>query len=151
MSKSSVYLYLEKGYLSVSDVEFPRVVKFRPRRKKPSGYIPKTFKINRTYADFLSCTAENEISSWVEMDTVVGRIGGKTILTIYFTFCNFMAGFRMTTSITMVKCYLSPIKSARNMECQKQQIANEIRVKDTVHNFMIFSCSSENSEPGRSM
>jgi IS30 family transposase len=35
---------------------------------------------------------ENGISSWVETDTVIGRIGGKVILTLDFTFCNFMAG-----------------------------------------------------------
>ena len=27
-----------------------------------------------------------------EMDTVIGRIGGKVILTLDFTFCNFMIG-----------------------------------------------------------
>jgi hypothetical protein len=28
----------------------------------------------------------------VEMDTVIGRIGGKVIMTFDFTFCNFMFG-----------------------------------------------------------
>ena len=44
------------------------------------------------YDDFLSYTQENNITSWVEMDTVIGRIGGKTILTMDFTICNFMIG-----------------------------------------------------------
>ena len=92
MSKSAVYRNLHKGYLSVSAIEFPRVVKFRPRRSKPAEYIPKAAKVGRTYADFLALTEENEISSWVEMDTVIGRVGGKVILTLHFTFCNFMTG-----------------------------------------------------------
>lgn len=32
------------------------------------------------------------IMDWVEMDTVIGKIGGKTIVTFDFTFCNFMFG-----------------------------------------------------------
>lgn len=92
MSKSAVYRNLQRGYLSVSAIEFPRVVKFRPRRQKSMEYVPKTAKIGRTYADFLAFTEKNGITSWVEMDTVIGRIGGKVILTLNFTFCNFMAG-----------------------------------------------------------
>ena len=92
VSKSTVYRHLHRGYLSVSAVDFPRVVKFKPRRmKRPEG-IPKEAKRGRTYADFLGFVEENGRSSWVEMDTVIGRIGGKVVLTLDFTFCNFMAG-----------------------------------------------------------
>ena len=86
MSKSAVYRNLHKGYLSVSKLEFPRVVKFKPRRKKPAEYIPKSVKVGRTYTDFLAFIEENGISSWVEMDTVIGRIGGQVIMTFDFTF-----------------------------------------------------------------
>ncbi len=92
MSKSAVYRNLHSGYLSVSAIEFPRVVKFKPRRSKPAEYVPKALKIGRTYEDFCVHKEKNEISSWVEMDTVIGRIGGKVILTLHFTACNFMAG-----------------------------------------------------------
>ena len=91
-SKSSVYRHLQKGYLSVSAIDFPRVVKFKPRRQNPVEYVPKNTRIGRTYADFLRYTEGNEISSWVEMDTVIGRVGGKAVLTLNFTLCNFMAG-----------------------------------------------------------
>lgn len=92
MSKSAVYRNLQKGYLSVSAIEFPRVVKFKPRKQKSMEYVPKAAKISRTHADFLVFTEKNGITSWVEMDTVIGRIGGKVILTLDFTLCNFMAG-----------------------------------------------------------
>lgn len=91
VSKSTVYRHLHRGYLSVNAMDFPRVVKFKPRRQRKEGYVPRAAKIGRTYDDFLSYTKENNISSWVEMDTVIGRIGGKVILTLDFTFCNFMA------------------------------------------------------------
>jgi len=90
VSKSTVYRHLKQGYLSVSAVEFPRVVKFKSRRARPAAYVPKALKVGRTYDDFLTHIDENEITSWVEMDTVIGRVGGKVILTFDFTFCNFM-------------------------------------------------------------
>lgn len=93
VSKSTVYRHLKRGYLSVSPMDFPRVVKFRPRLQRREPYVPKAVKMGRTYADFLHFTEQEEISAWVEMDTVIGRIGGKVILTLHFTFCNFMAGF----------------------------------------------------------
>ena len=92
VSKSTVYRHLQKGYLSVSSVDFPRIVKFKARKTRPSEYVPKSLKVGRTYDDFLSYVDENEITSWVEMDTLIGRIGGKAIMTFDFTFCNFMFG-----------------------------------------------------------
>jgi len=92
VSKSTVYRNLHKGYLSVCPVDFPRVVKFKPRRAKHPELIPKAIKQGRTYEDFLTFIQQNELSGWVEMDTVVGTVGGKVILTLNFTFCNFMVG-----------------------------------------------------------
>lgn len=92
ISKSTVYRHLHRGYLSVKALDFPRVVKFKIRRQQKDSYIPKAAKIGRTYNDFMFFIEENNISNWVEMDTVIGRIGGKVILTFDFTFCNFMIG-----------------------------------------------------------
>jgi IS30 family transposase len=90
ISKSTVYRHLHRNYLSVAKLDFPRVVKFKARKKRQEEYIPRAAKVGRTYDDFLAYKQENDIDSWVEMDTVIGRVGGKTILTLDFTFCNFM-------------------------------------------------------------
>lgn len=111
VSKSTVYRHLKKGYLSISPIEFPRVVKFKSRRSRSTEYVPKALKVGRTYEDFLAHIDENEITSWVEMDTVIGRVGGKAILTFDFTFCNFMFGillenkssFEVAEKITALK------------------------------------------------
>jgi IS30 family transposase len=94
-STASVYRYLHKGYLSAGKMDFPRVVKFKPRQPRQREYIPKSAKLGRTYEDFLAHVAENSLNAWVEMDTVIGRVGGKVILTLDFTFCNFQAGLLM--------------------------------------------------------
>jgi len=96
MSKTSAYRHLHKGNLSIAAIDMPRVVKFKPRKTRSSPYVPKAAKIGRTYADFLVFIEEYDIRAWVEMDTVLGSIGGKVILTLHFTFCNFMAGILLS-------------------------------------------------------
>jgi IS30 family transposase len=89
-SKSSAYRHLHRGYLSVSKTDFPRVVKFKLRKQRRPDSVAKAIREGRTYADFRALIAEKNITSWVEMDTVIGRIGGKVIHTFDFTICNFM-------------------------------------------------------------
>ena len=72
VSTATVYRHLHKGYLSVSKIDFPRVVKFKQRKQPHTDYVPKAAKVGRTYDDFLAFIEENNISSWVEMDTVIG-------------------------------------------------------------------------------
>ena len=92
ISKSSAYRYLHKDYLSVQKLDFPRIVKFKARKQYRVAGIPKAAKVGRTYDDFKSFIEEYEIQHWVEMDTVIGRIGGKVIMTFNFTQSNFMFG-----------------------------------------------------------
>jgi transposase, IS30 family len=92
VSKSTVYRHLNRGYLSASKIDFPRVVKFKPRRKHHDQYIPKAARVGRTFDDFLAFIEENALTHWIEMDTVIGRIGGKVLMTFDFTLCNFMFG-----------------------------------------------------------
>lgn len=92
VSLPTVYRHLHRGWLSASRLDAPRILKFKQRKQKASEYIPKTMKIGRTYTDFSLYIEQHSITSWVEMDTVIGRIGGKVIQTLIFTMCNFMTG-----------------------------------------------------------
>ena len=91
-SKSSAYRHLNRGYLSASKLDFPRVVKFKARKQYRADSVPKAARVNRTYDDFRSFIEERNVNSWVEMDTVIGKQGGKVIMTFDFTVCNFMFG-----------------------------------------------------------
>ena len=92
ISMPSAYRYLHKDYLSIEKTDMPRVIKFKPRKQYKSPGVPKSAKTGRTFTDFLAYTDEHEIQHWVEMDTVIGRIGGKVIMTFHFTQMNFMFG-----------------------------------------------------------
>ena len=91
-SKSTAYRNLHRGYLSVNQLDFPRVVKFKARKQYRSDSVPKAVRVGRTYNDFLAFVEDNDIKFWVEMDTIIGRQGGKAIMTFDFTYCNFMFG-----------------------------------------------------------
>ena len=91
-SISSAYRHLHRGYLSISKIDMPRVVKFKARKHTSRDAVPKALREGRTYSDFLAFVDGQGIKSWVEMDTVIGRPGGKVIMTFDFTFCNFMFG-----------------------------------------------------------
>ena len=99
-SVSAIYNYRKKGYLSVNALDFPRVAKFKSRKVKFEQYVPKKLKIGRTYDDFKAFCAESGTTHWVEMDTVIGRIGGKAILTLHFTNSNFMVGLLLDSKST---------------------------------------------------
>ncbi|WP_173283229.1 helix-turn-helix domain-containing protein, partial [Streptococcus sp. 1449] len=47
-------------------------------------------KEGRSYEDFLNYLALKHLNSWLEMDTVLGRMGGKVLLTFNLSFCNFI-------------------------------------------------------------
>jgi IS30 family transposase len=92
ISMSSAYRYLHKDYLSIDKLDMPRVPKFKARKQYRIAGVPKAAKIGRTYDDFRAYITEHEINHWVEMDTVIGRVGGKVIMTFNFTQMNFMFG-----------------------------------------------------------
>lgn len=92
VSKSSVYRHINKGYYTISNIDLPRAVKFKPRHSKASEFVPHWAKNDRTYNDFLEYIEDNNVTNFVEMDTVIGRVGGKVILTIHFNAFNFMVG-----------------------------------------------------------
>lgn len=90
ISLSSAYRYAKKGYFSYSLLDLPRVVKFKPRRQNKEPRIPPKIRQEHSYEKFQEFCDAEEVSSWVEMDTVIGRPGGKTLMTFIFTCCNFM-------------------------------------------------------------
>ena len=90
VSSSTVYRHIRKGYLSISPINLARAVKFKERRKSKLPSIPKEAKKGRSYEDFQNYLALNQLDFWLEMDTVMGRMGGKVLLTFNLSFCNFI-------------------------------------------------------------
>lgn len=93
ISESSLYRYQEKGILATKNIDLPMKVKVKKRKKRKDYKIDKTCRINRSYDDFQMFLYENPDTIVAEMDTVVGRKGGKTILTICFRGSNLLLAY----------------------------------------------------------
>lgn len=100
VSKSTVYRHIAKGYYSISPIDLPRAVKFKPRKQEPPDYVPKGVKIGRSYEDFLLFMEENPFAIYNEMDTVIGRPGSKVIMTFQFVNVDFMFGLLLDNKTT---------------------------------------------------
>lgn len=94
LHEKTVYRYVAGGLLAAKNGDLPRVCMLKPRARKPVEHkIDTQCRIGRTYADYLSFRAATPDASTVEMDTVVGRRGGKVLLTLQFVRAGFMLAF----------------------------------------------------------
>ena len=92
ISTATVYRHIQKRYYSITPMDLPRAVKFKPRNSKESDYVPKWAREGRTFNDFLAFVEDNSDIPLVQLDTVIGRAGGKVIMTIHFVNSDFMIG-----------------------------------------------------------
>ena len=91
ISEKTLYKYIDNGALSVNNIDLPRKVKYRARKRKQMGYkVDKSCLEGRRYDNYLEFLDDNKDISIVEMDTVEGRKGGKVLLTIHFIDTSFM-------------------------------------------------------------
>ena len=72
-----------------------RISQLQSRKSKKEEYVPKGVKVGRSYEDFLHFIEDNPNCCYSEMDTVIGRIGGKVIMTFQFVNVDFMFGILM--------------------------------------------------------
>ena len=89
-SQSSVYRYVHKGYCSFGLLDLPRAVKFKPRSRHASSYVPRIIRVGRSYQDFRDLLCRDPHLNVVEMDTIIGRPGGKVIMTFQAVQADFM-------------------------------------------------------------
>lgn len=80
----TLYRYVEDELLDCRNIDLPRKVSYKPRKKRYESKI-RPSKIGHLYTDYLNFLETNEISETVQMDTVEGLIDDeKCLLTIMF-------------------------------------------------------------------
>lgn len=92
-SEKTIYNYIDDCLLDVRNIDLPRKVRFRPRRKKAEFKVDKKCRIGRSYTEFEDFMEQNPDTPVVQMDTVVGAVGGKCLLTIHFVVSSLMLAF----------------------------------------------------------
>jgi len=94
INEKTVYRYIAGGLLRAKNGDMPRVCMLKPRSRKPVEHkIDTKCRLGRTYAEFQAFTAAAPDARVVEMDSVIGRVGGKVLLTLMFRDCGLMLAF----------------------------------------------------------
>ena len=97
VSEKTMYRYVNKGLVSVKRHNLPQAPYRRPRAKlKPrkTGTKDRECLKGRTYDDWKAFIGSHPGTETVEIDSVVGRIGGKCLLTVNINCCGMMLDFR---------------------------------------------------------
>lgn len=89
VSERTIYTYIDGGVFKLKNIDLPRKVRYRPRRKKIEHKIDKHCREGRTYEDYIEFMRGNPVPV-VQMDTVKGGISGKVLLTLHFGASGFM-------------------------------------------------------------
>ena len=92
-SEKTIYNYIDDCLLDVRNIDLPRKIRFCVRRKKPEFKVDKGCRLGRTYKDFEVFMEQNPDTAVVQMDSVIGTIGGKCLLTIHFVESSLMLAF----------------------------------------------------------
>ena len=88
-----MYNNVDAQLFDIRNIDLPRKVKYRPRYKQPEFKVDKGCRIGRNYADFQKLLESNPETTIVQMDSVIGRVGGKCLLPIQFVETSFMLAF----------------------------------------------------------
>jgi len=99
----TLYNYQDKGYFEIPNIDLPRKVRYKPRKKNENKEPRNTkHRKGRTYQDFIQYKKDffEEYEYDVEvvlMDTVEGikGEGESVLLTLLFTSSNFLMAFKM--------------------------------------------------------
>jgi IS30 family transposase len=97
-SEKTLYNYIDNGFFDARNIDLPRKVRYRPRRKKKEFKVDKGCYIGRSYLDYQEFMLKHPDYHAVQMDSVIGTIGGKVLLTVHFPDTSFMMAFLRTAN-----------------------------------------------------
>lgn len=94
-TKTTFYTYVNNGVISLTNLDLPRKVRYKKRKKKDDNNYKKDLSIliNRTYEEYiirLDEEKDKKLNIW-QLDTVIGlQTDKKCLLTFLFVETNFM-------------------------------------------------------------
>jgi IS30 family transposase len=93
ISERSLYRLIDSGLITAKNIDLPRKVRYRSRKKKTALKVDKKCRIGRTFDLFLKYMDEHPDIPVSQIDSVEGTKGGKVLLTIHFVKAEFMLAF----------------------------------------------------------
>ena len=82
VKERTVYDYIAGGLFDAKRGDLPEACRRRPRKKKKETKTDAKCRVGRNYRMFLEYCRVNDIAEWTELDTVIGRVGGKVLFTM---------------------------------------------------------------------
>ena len=93
VSERTIYRLIDSHLISAINLDLPRKMRFKCRRKKKEFKVDKKCRIGRDYECFQKFMEENPDTPVTQLDSVEGKKGGKVLLTIHFVKCEMMLAF----------------------------------------------------------
>ena len=93
VSERTIYRLIDSRAISAMNLDLPRKMRFKCRRKKKEFKVDKACRIGRDFSCFQKFLEENPDTPVVQLDSVEGKKGGKVLLTIHFVKCEMMLAF----------------------------------------------------------
>ena len=82
VKERTVYGYIAGGLFNVKRGDLPEACRRRACKKRKETKTNAKCRAGRDYRTFLEFCRTNGISEWTELDTVIGRVGGKVLFTM---------------------------------------------------------------------
>lgn len=94
VSESTIARLIRDKMLGVTVLDQPRVCGLKPRQSKPvQKKVDRACRNGRTFEDYKVFMTEHPDLQAVQMDSVIGTVGGKTLLTFIFPKSELMLAF----------------------------------------------------------
>ncbi len=93
ISERTIYTLISSRAISAMNMDLPRKIRFKPRRKKFKFKVDKQCRIGRDYDCFIVFMKQHPDSAVVQLDSVEGVISGKVLMTMHFVKCEMMLAF----------------------------------------------------------
>ena len=91
VSEATIYRLVDSGLIAARNLDLPRKVRYRVRKRKKSAFkVDRSCRVGRDYACFQRFMDEDPDTPVIQLDSVIGRKGGKVLLTIHFVNCEMM-------------------------------------------------------------
>ncbi len=93
ISERTIYTLISTRAISAMNMDLPRKIRFKPRRKKSVFKVDRQCRVGRDYECFKAFIEQHPDSAVVQLDSVEGIKGGKVLLTVHFVKCEMMLAF----------------------------------------------------------
>jgi IS30 family transposase len=94
VSEATIYRLVDSGLIAARNLDLPRKVRFKTRKRKKSVFkVDRSCRVGRDYGCFQHYMDENPDTPVIQLDSVIGKRGGKVLLTVHFVNCEMMLAF----------------------------------------------------------